>query len=90
MPKSKKKATDFEDRFFDLLMGKLDDQDELLKEIAEQTKKTNGRVTKLEREVFKKIVPWYSDKKLLYLALVCLATFLSIVAAVLGAQVPKL
>lgn len=51
-------GSDFEERFFKLLLDRMDKQDETLKkhgskleQIHEQTQKTNGRVTKLESQV---------------------------------------
>lgn len=51
MTRRQSTGNDFESRFFDLLMDRMDKQDSKLEEIHSQTKRTNGRVTKLEGKV---------------------------------------
>lgn len=46
---SRRPGTDFENRFFDLLMDRMDKQDAKLDEIHKQVRYTNGRVTALEK-----------------------------------------
>ena len=51
MPRSTKTGTDFEGRVFDLLIDRLDKQDEALKDILTQVRYTNGKVIKLRSDV---------------------------------------
>lgn len=101
MAPRKESSNDFESRYFDTLQGRLDRSDQnderwrddvkgILEKMLERTTRNEGDIEDLKREVFRKVVPWYSDSKLVYIALACLLVFLLILAAFLGVKVPSL
>lgn len=77
MPGRKSSPNDFESRYFDLIQdgfnrleGKVDANTKLTEATHEQAQRTNGRVDKLEKEVFGKIKPqdlpeWWRDPKII-------------------------
>lgn len=96
MAARKSPGTDFESRYFDLLIDRLDRQDDKLESILAQTEKTNGKVVRLRTDVddlqAKALIAtkptWYSDTKLQYIAGICVMVFLLIIAAVLRVEIP--
>lgn len=76
-----------EDRLWSMLFDRMDKQDIELREIKTQTRKTNGRVTKLENKVFspleKRDLPaGWRDPKVIQIGLYVALAFLLLVAAV--------
>lgn len=101
MAASSKQQNDFENRFFDMLQQKLNTLDKawsrverkldantiLTREVKYQAEKTNGRVTKLEDEVFGKVKttdmpPFWRDQKVMALLVnISLAILVLVIAA---------
>ncbi len=88
----------YEEQYQSLVLDKIKEVHDELKENTKQTKHTNGRVGKLESEVHD-INQWrlvitnskpitVDSRKLAYMALVAMIFFLVIIAAVLGVRLP--
>lgn len=90
MPAKKLSRTDFESRFFDLLENKIDGMDKRIDSLTTETHALKNELQALRNQTKDPIPSWYSDKKLLYIALTCVLVFLLIAAAVLGVKVPAL
>lgn len=97
MAARKSSSTDFESRYFDLLIDRLDKQDEVQEKILEQVRYTNGRVTKLEETVHntpppaKKDLPSVlRDPKFLQIVLYLSLALLLVIAAFTGFDIKGL